>query len=299
MGVYYEGVKKHLFVGKGQMPTSPSYYRMWADCPTIALAGKSGYGTVYEPEEQCVLDWVQSRGPYPSNPTTYDVAYFQKDGTLFNLNEYDYTGASHTSVALTSLPNEILAFRGSVKPWLPWENPPTSEYNFLPNHGNSSEYSTVSPAYIAFSRRASDSDEDYYIGNFSSMRITQKLLISTNGDSTPTVNSTIFFATNTSDFIYPLMFFGAKIDDYIRPEQTIASSPTMQFVIPKDSDNGLDTKYTLFEHSATYPFANYSAANVGPFVVVSAPGFSYRNSLISGTDYPATIVRATLGFSFF
>lgn len=299
MGVYYEGVKKHLFVGKGQMGMSPSSYRMWADCPSIAMAGNSGYGTIYEPEEQCVLDWWQSRGTYPSNPTTYEVAYFRKDGTLFNLNEYAYTGASHTSVALTSLPNEILAFRGSVKPWLPWEEPPMRDLNYLPNHGDSSQYSTVSPAYIAFSRRASDSGKDYYIGNFSSMRITQKLLISTNGDSTPTVNSTIFFATNTSDFTSPLMFFGAGIEDYIRPEQAISPTPAMQFVIPKDSDNGLDTKYTLFEHSATYPFANYSAASVGPFVVVAAPGFSYTTSLISGTDYPATIVRATLGFSFF
>lgn len=301
MAVYYEGNKKYLFLGKGRMKTGGSSYRMWADCPSIAMAGSSGYGTNYEPSDQIVIDWIQSAGLYPFSPTSYDVAYFDKTGNLFNLNRYDYTGASHTSVALTSAPNSIKAFRGSVKPYEPWSDPVSMFHRseLLPNHGNSSSYGQVSPNFVAFSRRASDSDKDYYIGNMSSMRITQRLLLCSKSDSTPTVINTIFVATDKNTFNEPFMFFGATTEDYLAPTQGLSSSYKKQFTIPKDSSPGVDTMYTLFEDSVVYPFAQYSAASVGPFVVVSAPGFSYTISPISGTDSPVTIVRGTLGISFF
>ena len=299
MSVYYEGQQKHLFIGKGGMLMDATHYRMWVDSPTIAMAGSSGYGLIYEPNSHCLLDWVQSRGLYPTSSSTYDIAYFKKDGTLFNLNNYDYTGASHTSVALTSLPNNVLAFRGSVRPWLPWEN--TIMSNYLPNHGNSSDYRNVSPAYIGFSRRAVDSDQDYYIGDYSSVEITQKLLISTPADATPIVNNTIFAATNKNTIGFPLMFFGLSPEDYIQPMQYINSNPTMQFIVPSNSETAIATKYTLFENTTTYNFSQYSSASVGPFIVVAAPGYSYGSSgIIDGTSgSTATIVRATLGYSFF
>ena len=297
MSIYHNQNIVRPFIYKGHLPTSAAKYRMWVDCPTVTTMGPNGYGHNIFPDSQIVLDWINESGLYPTNPSSYDVAYI-KSSSSFNFGNAMMDSASDTRMALTTIPKHIHAYRGTPKPICPWEDDwILGSMDLLPNHGDGTP-ATTGPCFVAFSRRPQDSSEEYYCGDYDTITVKQRMLIASTKTELPTLNHMISIAAIDSKYNEPLMFWGMSPDDYVNKTQIHAANYVKRFTVDADdSDYGVDTTYTYYEDTESLAYGQLSAASVAPWVVVGAPGWSSHQSPVLGNN-ALMVVRASLGISF-
>lgn len=296
--IYQGQTQKVPFVYTGHMPSSASGYRMRVDCPSVTMKGANGTGRNYWPDSQIVLDWIFNGGLYPSSSTTYDVAKFNQNDSRLNIADAGAFGgmASHSIRCLSSAPTSELAYSGYPKPYRPWSNTGSPVYGSLPNHGDQS-VSTTGPCYVAFNRSSSYSNEEYYIGNYSSVIVTQRLFLAGTNSIQPTVMNFISMSLLDTSWNEPLMFWGMAEGDYMSPQANYFSQYKKRFTVPADSEYGIATEYTYFEDSVTFNFNNAQAASVAPWLVIGAPGFAFNQGGVSGQGY-VQVIRGSLGIHF-
>ena len=297
MPIYHNQNIIRPFIYKGHLPTSAARYRMHVDSPTVTTMGTNGYGHNIFPNDQIVLDWIFNGGLYPTNPSSYDVAYIESS-RWFNFGEAMMDSASDTRQALTTAPTNIHAYRGTPKPIKPWEDDwILGSMDLLPNHGDGTPDMT-GPCFVAFSRRSQDENEEYYCGDYGTVTVTQRLLIASATSNLPTLSNMINIATISSRFGEPLMFWGLDPSYYIDKKTGIFSNYTKRFTVEADDSNyGVDTAYTYFEKSESLAYGQLNAASVAPWVCIGAPGWVSHQSPVSGNN-ALMVVRASLGISF-
>ena len=294
MSITFNSRQVRPYIYQGYLSMGGATTWMWVDMPTVIR----GTGKLIFPSAPIVLDWIFTRGTYPTNPESYDTAYIRTASTSFNFGSAIIGSASDTRMALSTLPAHIYTYGTSMKPLQPWDIQYIF-YDVLPNHGVMDPIPNKNgPCFIGFSRRSQDSSQPFYCGNYNTVTVKQGLLLASSTTGMPSgLMNMISVGLNVPGYAEPFMFWGFGQDQYTDWQQYLSTGYVTRFTVPHDTSYGSnDTVYTYYEDTYSYNYGAFSASSA-PWLVIGAPGWASRfDPAPSGSTL--LVIRATLAITF-